>query len=109
MIGGDLLTARAHFFRSLGDRTRMEILELLSDLEEMTVSEISEKLAKEHNLISHHLGCLKNCGIVKAKKDGKNAIYSLRKSEIVNILRSADEHITSVLDSILSCKYVKDK
>jgi DNA-binding transcriptional ArsR family regulator len=108
MIDGDLLTARVHFFRTLGDRTRIEILELLSNCQEMTVSEISEKLAKEHNLISHHLGCLKNAGIVKAKRGGKNVIYSMMNRETVKLFRFADDHILSVLDNILSCKYVKD-
>ena len=30
MIDGDLQTARAHFFKALGDRTRLDILKMLS-------------------------------------------------------------------------------
>jgi len=108
MINGDLVAARVRFFKTLGDRTRVEIMELLSDCQEMSVSEISQKLAKEHNVISHHLGCLKNAGIVKAKRHGRSVIYSMMNSDTVKLFRFADKHIVTVLDNILSCKYVRD-
>jgi len=107
MIHGDMLTARIHLFRALGDRVRMEILEHLKEKSPLTVSEICERLGKEQNLISHHLSCLRNCGLVSAEKDGKNIRYSLKGREILKIVEIADKHVRGILENVLSCEVVK--
>ena len=109
MIDGDLITAREHLFKALGDRTRLEIIEMLREFGEMSVTDIQIKLGKEQNLISHHLSCLKNCGIVKSKKNGKSVIYSIRDKRISKLLAITDEHVRSLLESVLSCEIVKGK
>lgn len=109
MIDGDLITAREHLFKALGDRTRLEILEMLREFGEMSVTDIQIKLGREQNLISHHLSCLKNCGIVKSKKNGKSVIYSIRDKRISKLLAITDEHVKSLLESVLSCEIVKGK
>lgn len=109
MIDGDLITAREHLFKALGDRTRLEIIEMLREFGEMSVSDIQAKLGKEQNLISHHLACLKNCGIVTSKKDGKSVIYSIRNKRILRLITISDEHVRSLLESVLSCEIVKGK
>ncbi len=109
MIDGDLITAREHLFKALGDRTRLEIIEMLIEFGEMSVTDIQIKLGKEQNLISHHLSCLKNCGLVKSKKNGKSVIYSIRDKRISKLLAITDEHVRSLLESVLSCEIVKGK
>ncbi|MBI5746738.1 MAG: winged helix-turn-helix transcriptional regulator [Nitrospirae bacterium] len=109
MIDGDLITAREHLFKALGDRTRLEIIEMLIEFGEMSVTDIQAKLGKEQNLISHHLSCLKNCGLVKSKKNGKSVIYSIRDKRISKLLAITDEHVRSLLESVLSCEIVKGK
>ncbi len=109
MIHADITTLRAHLFRALGDRTRLEILRILEEEGSATVSRICERLDKEQNLISHHLGCLRNCGFVKTEREGRNIIYSLRDERVLEILRIADIHIVDVLEGILSCEVVRKK
>ena len=109
MIDGDLITAREHLFKALGDRTRLEIIEMLMEFGEMSVTDIQIKLGREQNLISHHLSCLKNCGLVKSKKNGKSVIYSIRDKRISKLLAITDEHVRSLLESVLSCEIVKGK
>lgn len=109
MIGGDLITAREHLFKALGDRTRLEIIEMLREFGDMSVSDIQVKLGKEQNLISHHLSCLKNCGIVKTRREGKSIIYSIRDKRILRLLTITDGHVRSLLESVLSCEIVKGK
>jgi DNA-binding transcriptional ArsR family regulator len=109
MIDGDLITAREHLFKALGDRTRLEIIEMLREFGEMSVSDIQAKLEKEQNLISHHLSCLKNCGIVSSRKNGKSVIYSIRNKRILKLITISDEHVRSLLESVLSCEIVKGK
>ncbi len=108
MIYGDMLTARAHLFRALGERVRLEILEHLREESPLTVSEICERLGREQNLISHHLSCLKNCGLVSSEKNGKNVHYSIKSEKVLKITDLADEHVRGILEGVLSCEVVRD-
>ena len=56
MIDGDLQAARAHFFKALGDRTRLDILKMLSERKPLSVTEIYQKLGHPFNVESHVLG-----------------------------------------------------
>ncbi len=106
MIYGDLITARIHLFRALADRTRIEILELLRARGEMSVTAICEAIGKEQNLTSHHLSCLRNCGLAQTRRDGKNIYYSLRNEKVTELFSKTDAHVREVLESVLSCEVV---
>jgi len=108
MIHGDLQTARAHFFKALGDRTRLDILKMLSEKKRFSVTEIYKELGHAQNLISHHLACLKNCGLVTAEKNGKQIFYRLRNKKVIKLLHYTDSYIKDILESILFCEVVAD-
>lgn len=108
MIYGDLQTARAHFFRALGDRTRLDILKMLRPGKPLTVTEIYQNLGQAQNLVSHHLACLKNCGMVIAKKEGKQVFYQLRNKKGIRLINLTDAYIKDVLESVLFCEEVSD-
>lgn len=109
MIDGDLQTARAHFFKALGDRTRLDILKMLNDGKPLNVTEIYQKLGHAQNLISHHLACLKNCGLVTAEKQGKQVYYRIRNKNLIKLLNLTDAYIKDVLESVLFCEVVSDE
>jgi len=67
------------FFKALLDGTRQKILELLYN-KEMCVSEICKHFRISQPSISHHLGILKQAGLVKTRKEGKEIYYSLNCS-----------------------------
>jgi len=108
MIHGDLQTARAHFFKALGDRTRLDILKMLSANKRFSVTEIYQGLGHAQNLISHHLACLKNCGMVSSEKEGKQVYYRLRNKKILKLIEFTDAYIKDILESILCCEVVAD-
>jgi ArsR family transcriptional regulator len=62
-------------FQALSDPTRRKILNLLKD-RDMTAGEITEHFSISKPSISHHLGILKNAGLVENEKKGQNIIYS---------------------------------
>jgi ArsR family transcriptional regulator len=64
----------AKILRALGDGIRLEIIHCLFN-GESSVSEIAKKVSKNHSQVSHHLGVLRNSGLVMDKKDGKFVIY----------------------------------
>ena len=109
MIDGDLLTARVHLFKALADRTRLQILEMLSKEGEMSVTEIYRRLGRQQNLISHHLACLKNCGLAKTRKQGKQIYYRLRNKKVLKFFDRADAHVREVLESVLACEVVSEQ
>lgn len=108
MIDGDMQTARVHFFKALGDRTRLDILRMLSDGKALNVTDIYQKLGHAQNLISHHLACLKNCGLVAADRQGKQVFYRIRNKKVLKILSLTDTYIKDILESVLFCEVVSE-
>lgn len=105
-----LITELQSFFSALSDATRLEIvLFLLNKDEGATVQEISSSLERSQPLISHHLACLRNCGIVKAERRGKFVFYSLNGKEIRDIISIAIKHSKEHSKSILACDIVKEE
>lgn len=66
----------ARVLKALADDTRLKILELLFE-GEFSVSEIAEYTGVEYSQASHHLGVLRNAGLVLDSKEGKFVMYKL--------------------------------
>ena len=99
--------AMASFFRAMGDETRISILQLLQNNNELNVNDICKHLKKQQHQISHHLACLRNCGLVRARREGKMVFYSLNgRSRIRRIVETASQHVKVTLENILRCKEV---
>ncbi len=92
------------FFDALSDPTRIQIVLRLLERGEMTVQEIAGALGKSLSLVSHHLSCLRNCGIVKHRKEGKHVYYSLKHPHVADIIRLAIAHTTDNREGIWSCE-----
>ncbi len=109
MNSRNLLEARENLFRALADGTRQEILEVLADKGAITVTELCERLGKEQNLVSHHLSCLRNCGLVSVTERGRFAFYRIRNRNVLKLLGIADKHVEGVLKDVLSCVVVSKR
>lgn len=72
-------------FKALSDDTRREILKLLKD-GDLSAGEISDAFNITKPSISHHLGILKQAGMVLDERQGQNIIYSLNTSVMEDIL-----------------------
>lgn len=66
----------AKVLRALAEETRLEILHCLFR-GEYSVSDIAKEINKEHSKVSHHLGILRNAGLVADKKEGKFVVYQI--------------------------------
>jgi DNA-binding transcriptional ArsR family regulator len=66
----------ARVFHSLGDKTRLSIMALLTD-GEMNVTTLCKKLKLPQSSTSHHLSLLRYGGLVKTRRDGKQIFYSI--------------------------------
>jgi DNA-binding transcriptional ArsR family regulator len=63
------------FFRALSDKTRRDILKLLKSRNELSVKEIVNCFSMTQPTISHHLNVLKEAGLVKFNRRGKEVCY----------------------------------
>ena len=88
----EVLYAVSDFFKVMSDSTRMRIMAAL-DNEEMCVCDLSEVLSMTKSAISHQLKVLKDSGLVKFRRDGKNVFYTLKDDHVKTILEMGIEHI----------------
>ena len=83
----------ADIFKILGDKTRIKLLSLLAAEEELCVCDIAESLQMGQSAISHQLLVLRAARLVKFRKAGKEAFYSLDDDHVVKLMRQGLEHV----------------
>jgi DNA-binding transcriptional ArsR family regulator len=72
--------------RALGDPTRREILRALRS-GDLAAGEIASRFPMTAASVSHHLSVLKEAGLVRAERDGRNLIYSLETTVFQEFLQ----------------------
>jgi ArsR family transcriptional regulator len=82
----------SHFFKILGDLTRIKIIMLLDNYE-MCVCDIANALNMTKSSISHQLAILRSSNIVKYQKNGKEVYYTLDDEHIKKIYEIGFKHI----------------
>lgn len=82
----------SELFKIIGDLTRTKILWIL-DRHEMCVCDIANVLNMTKSSISHQLAILRESGIVKYRKDGKEVYYTLDDGHIKKLYEIGLEHI----------------
>jgi DNA-binding transcriptional ArsR family regulator len=86
--GPDLGPAVA-LFRSLGDPARLAIVRRLAGGEARVV-DLTRALGLAQSTVSKHLACLRGCGLVDYRAEGRQSFYSLTRPELTDLLRSAE-------------------
>ncbi len=88
--------------KSISHPTRLEILDLLMNKDELCVCEIYEKLDLEQSNVSQHLKVLKDQGILSSRKDGLMVLYKVDYLEIYEILEKVKLILQKQLQESLS-------
>ena len=73
-------------FRALADPTRRQILELLAQ-GDLTAGEIAQRFPIAFASVSHHLGVLKDAGLVAAEREGQFIRYRLNTTVYQDVVR----------------------
>lgn len=89
-------SAIAEAFKLISDSTRLRILCLLCHCEEC-VNNIASVVDMSAPAISHHLRVLKQAGLIKARRDGKEVYYTLANNAYA-------ETIHQTVDTVFGCK-----
>jgi ArsR family transcriptional regulator, arsenate/arsenite/antimonite-responsive transcriptional repressor len=76
--------------RALADPTRREILKGLRG-GDLTAGEIAGRFPMTAASVSHHLSVLKDAGLVKVERNGRNQIYSLESTIFQELIQEMME------------------
>ena len=87
-----IFSALADFYRIIGNDTRCKILYSLS-LKEMCVCDLANVLSMTKSSISHQLRYMRESGVVKCRREGKEVYYSLDDEHISGIFAISLTHI----------------
>ncbi len=97
----------AKFFRGLADPVRARILELLLD-GERHVSQLVQALGMGQSRISMHLMCLRWCGLVTTRREGRYVYYQISDPRVRDLLLLARSIIAENAARILACQLTPD-
>jgi DNA-binding transcriptional ArsR family regulator len=82
----EVLEKAANMLKAIAHPMRIAILNHLEDGKRLSVTEIHQLLNIEQSTASHHLGILKDKGVLGSVRDGKNALYFLKHDSLRNIV-----------------------
>jgi DNA-binding transcriptional ArsR family regulator len=90
-------------FRSLADPARLSILQHLA-LGEHRVVDLTAHLGLAQSTTSAHLACLRDCGLVSSRPQGRASMWSLQHSaELMGLLASAERLLAATGDAVTLC------
>ncbi|WP_049786164.1 ArsR/SmtB family transcription factor [Pseudarthrobacter phenanthrenivorans] len=91
----------ARFGRALGDPTRAAILMELRTGPAFP-SDLAEQIGVSRQILSNHLACLRDCGLVAAEPDGRRVRYELSDGRLRHAL---DDLLSTILtvDAVCTC------
>jgi len=92
-IGEEELGRILNILSVITDKTRMKILFLLMENENMCICELSSLLGITRSAVSQHLSILKEMSLLSSRKDGKFVYYSIKNKNIRKLLLSFKEFI----------------
>jgi DNA-binding transcriptional ArsR family regulator len=89
-------------FRSLGDPTRLAILRRIASGEARVV-DLTGELGLAQSTVSKHLACLRDCGLIDYRVEGRQSFYALTRPELLDLLRSAEQVLAATGAAVALC------
>lgn len=92
LLAGESVDALAEVFKLLGDPTRVRILDALTH-GERCVCDLASLVGLSESAISHQLRLLRSSRLVRVRRSGRLAFYSLDDHHVVGLLHGTRKHI----------------
>ena len=93
----------AKYFRGLGDPIRLRILGLLRDEGELSVGDLVRRLGLPQPKISNHLACLRWCGFIEARREGRIVYNRIADARIAQMLDLAESLLADNAEHVAAC------
>ena len=104
-VASDLV---AKYFRGLGDPIRVRILELLRREGELNVGELVQRLALPQPQVSNHLACLRWCGFVEARREGRTVYNRIADERVKAMLELAESLLADNAEHVAACCRIEE-
>ena len=92
MPSDEMIKELSDFYKIMGDSTRCRIICALHG-GEMCVCDLCNVLSMSKSSISHQLSKMRESGLVKSRREGKEVYYSLDDSHVLEIFDTTLAHI----------------
>lgn len=89
-------------FHGLADRTRLAIVRQLAEGERRVV-DLTKTLGLAQGTVSGHMACLRGCGLVVGRPEGRQMFYSLAHAELLDLLSAAEQLLALTGDAVELC------
>jgi ArsR family transcriptional regulator, cadmium/lead-responsive transcriptional repressor len=97
-----MLAPAVALFRSLGDETRLRIVARLA-ADEARVVDLTGELGLAQSTVSKHLACLRDCGLVDYRVEGRQSFYALTRPELLELLAAAEGVLAATGAAVALC------
>ena len=95
----------AKYFRVLGDRTRLRVLDLVAD-RERSVGELVALLGEPQSKVSNHLACLRWCGFVATRREHRTVHYRLADDRVAAVVELGRALLHDNAEHVAACARV---
>ena len=99
---GSSLDVAVALFRSLSDGTRLAIVRRLAT-GEARVADLVGELGLAQSTVSTHVACLRDCGLVEGRPQGRQVFYSLARPELMDLLSAAETLLAATGNAVALC------
>lgn len=96
------VSAAVCLFRSLADPARLAIVRHLA-LGEYRVVDLTAHLGLAQSTVSAHLACLRDCGLVTSRPQGRASLFALARPELFDLFAAAERVLAATGASVLLC------
>ncbi len=86
MLTEQILDKASGMLKSIAHPVRFQIITLLNNGVNLSVSEIQNRLSLDQASTSHHLNIMKDKGVLVSEREGKQVFYSLKFQKFSNIV-----------------------
>lgn len=94
-------------FRGLGDPTRLALVRRLATGEARVV-DLCTELDLSQSTVSSHLACLRECGLVDYRAQGRASVYHLTRPELMDLLAVAENLLAATGNAVALCPTYAD-
>lgn len=94
--------AAVALFRSLADPARLTIIQRLA-AGETRVADLTRELGAAQSTVSGHLACLRDCGLITGRPQGRQMFYSLAHPELLDLLAAAEQLLAATGGKVTLC------